>query len=154
VTKKRESKKKAANKRGPKPAEPTVVDAGRLEREAYIPDKEVQREFAEAERLGAGGTEQLNRELSEHHSRTPELSAGDLDADWARADIGEETAGGSVATPDQDIVEEIGEALGVTYEDNEPLRSAEKLEERDRKRWELDPASSEDYKKRVNNEGE
>jgi hypothetical protein len=154
VTKKRESKKKAAHKRAPKPTKPTVVDTGRLEREAYIPGKEVQREFDEAERLGAGGAEQLSRELSEHHSRTPELSAGDLDADWARADVGEETAGGSVATPDQDVVEEIGQALGVTYEDNEPLRSGEKLEERDRKRWELDPASSEDYKKRVNHERE
>jgi Family of unknown function (DUF6335) len=154
VTKKRESKKKAIKKSAPKRDEAAVVDAGRLEREAYIPDEDVQREFAEAERLGAAGAEQLNRELSEHHSRTPELSAGDLDADWARADVGEETAGGSVATPDQDIVEEIGEALGVTYEDNEPLRSAEKIEERDRKRWELDPASSEGYKKRVNNEEE
>ena len=159
MTKKRESKKKAAsrkavNKKARQPDEENVIDAGRLERPAYVPDGEVLEEFVEAERLGTAGAEQLNRELSEHHSRTPELSAGDLDADWARADIGEETAGGSVATPDQDIVEEIGEALGVTYEDNEPLRSAEKLEERDRKRWELDPASSEDYKKRVNNEGE
>jgi hypothetical protein len=159
VTKKKESKVKAAKKKAVKkkihpPGEDSVIDAGRLERPAYIPDEEVLEEFVEAERLGAAGAEQLNRELSEHHSRTPELSAGDLDADWARADIGEETAGGSVATPDQDIVEEIGEALGVTYEDNEPLRSAEKLEKRDRKRWELDPASSEDYKKRVEKEGE
>ena len=51
-------------------------------------------------------------------------------------------------------MEEIGEALGVTYEDNEPLHTTEKVGERDRKRWELDPASSEDYNDRVNREGE
>ena len=129
------------------------IDAGTAESEQYEPGEEVQQEFAEAQRLAAGG-EQLIRELREHHSRTPDLSAGDIDADWGRADIGEETVGGSAPTPDQDIVEELGEAVGLTYEDNEPLHSTEKVEERDRKRWELDPASSEDYNDRVNHEGE
>ena len=129
------------------------IDAGTAESEQYEPDEEVQQEFADAQRLAAGG-EQLIRELREHHSRTPDLSAGDIDADWGRADIGEETVGGSAPTPDQDIVEELGEAVGLTYEDNEPLHTTEKVEERDRKRWELDPASSEDYNDRVNREGE
>ncbi len=129
------------------------IDAGTAESEQYEPDEEVQQEFAEAQRL-AGGGEQLIRELREHHSRTPDLSAGDIDADWGRADIGEETVGGSAPTPDQDIVEELGEAVGLTYEDNEPLHTTEKVEERDRRRWELDPASSEDYNDRVNHEGE
>ena len=92
----------------------------------------MQEEFREAQRLGSGG-EHLIRELREHHSRTPDLSAGDIDADWARADVGEETVGGSAPTPDQDIVEEVGEAVGLTYEDNEPLHTTEKVEERDRK---------------------
>jgi len=129
------------------------IDAGTAESEVYEPDEEVSREFAEAQRL-ASGSEVLRRELREHHSRTPDLSAGDIDADWARADIGEETVGGSSPTPDQDIVDELGEAVGLTYEDNEPLHSTEKVEERDRRRWELDPASSEDYNERVNHEGE
>jgi hypothetical protein len=129
------------------------IDAGTAESEQYEPDEEVQEEFREAQRLGSGG-EHLIRELREHHSRTPDLSAGDIDADWARADVGEETVGGSAPTPDQDIVEEVGEAVGLTYEDNEPLHTTEKVEERDRKRWELDPASSEDYNDRVNREGE
>ncbi|HWP43993.1 MAG TPA: DUF6335 family protein [Blastocatellia bacterium] len=129
------------------------IDAGTAESEQYEPDEEVQEEFREAQRLGSG-SEHLRRELREHNSRTPDLSAGDLDADWARADVGEETVGGSVPTPDQDIVEELGEAVGLTYEDNEPLHTTEKVEERDRKRWELDPASSEDYHDRVNREGE
>ena len=129
------------------------IDAGTAETEVYEPDEEVQQEFEEAQRLASGG-EQLARELREHHSRTPELSGGDIDADWARADIGDETVGGSSPTPDQDVVDELGEAVGLIYEDNEPLHSAEKVEERDRKRWELDPASSEDYNDRVNREGE
>lgn len=129
------------------------IDAGDAESEQYQAGDEVAQEFADASRLGSGA-EQLKRELREHHSRTPQLSGGDLDADWARADIGDETVGGSAPTPDQDIVEELGEAVGLTYEDNEPLNTGEKVEERDRKRWELDPASSEDYNDRVNREGE
>jgi hypothetical protein len=129
------------------------IDAGLAESEQFEPDEEVLREFAEAQRLGMGG-EQLSRELRQHHSNTPEISAGDIDADWRRGDVGEETVGGSAPTPDQDIVDELGEAVGLTYEDNEPLHTTEKVEERDRHRWELDPASSEDYNDRVNHEGE
>lgn len=129
------------------------IDAGNAESEQYEPSEEVQLEFAEAQRLAAGG-EHLKRELEQHGSVGPELSGGDLDADWARADVGEETVGGSAPTPDQDVVDELGAAVGLTYEDNEPLRTTEKVEERDRKRWEMDPASSEDYNHRVNHEGE
>lgn len=129
------------------------VDAGTAETEEFVPDEEVLLEFAEAQRLGSAGGA-LAEELREHHSRTPDLSGGDIDADWRRADVGEETVSGSAPTPDQDIVDELGEAVGLTYEDNEPLRANEKVAERDRKRWELDPASSEDYNKRVNHEGE
>lgn len=83
-------------------------------------------------------------------SVSPELSGGDLDARWDQAEAGgEETAGGSVPTPDQDVVEEIGRAVGVTYQDGEPLRAGRKEEERDEHRWELDPASAEDYEERA-----
>ena len=51
-------------------------------------------------------------------------------------------------TPDQDIVDDIGKALGVEYQDNEELKGSDKVVERDRHRWELDPASSEDYQER------
>ena len=134
-------------------SKPEFIDAGRAESKQYEADEEIQQEFEDAQRFASGG-EQLQRELREHHSRTPLLSGGDVDADWARADIGDETVGGSSPTPDQDIVDELGEAVGLTYEDNEPLQSSEKVSERDRKRWELDPASSEDYNDRVNHEGE
>jgi hypothetical protein len=60
---------------------------------------------------------------------------------------GEEGPGGDNPTPDQDIVDEIGKAVGLEYHDVEPL-DAEKVVERDKHRWELDPASSEDYRDR------
>jgi len=61
---------------------------------------------------------------------------------------GEEAPGGDNPTPDQDIVDDIGKALGVEYADNEELKASDKVTERDKHRWELDPASSEDYKER------
>src|SRR5215469_17664797 len=130
-----------------------MIDAGSLEFEKFEPDDEVKQEFSEVQRL-ASGRELLLRQLREHHSKSPELSGGDIDADWEGADVGDETVGGSAATPNQDVVEELGEAVGLTYQDNEPLHSEQKLQGRDRKRWELDPASSEDYFDRVNKEGE
>jgi hypothetical protein len=57
---------------------------------------------------------------------------------------GEESVGGSTPTPDQDIVDELGQALGIGYEDYEPLHTADKLEDRDQDRWELNPASVEE----------
>jgi hypothetical protein len=112
-----------------------------------VPEGDVQQEFDDAQRLGTG-SDQLSRRLRDHHSRTPKLSGGDIDAAWDQADVGEETVGGSTPTPDQDVVDELGEAVGLTYEDNEELRTTEKLEERDRHRWDLDPASADDYLER------
>ncbi len=77
------------------------------------------------------------------------LYGGDVDAAQHQTDAGEETVGGSSPTPDQDVVEELGNAVGVTYEDNEPLRFGDKLAGRDAQRWELNHASSEDYRERL-----
>ncbi len=69
---------------------------------------------------------------------------------WDREEAaGEESASGSSPSPDEDVVDEIGREAGVTYEEGEPLRVGEKEEERDEHRWELDPASSEDYAGRL-----
>ncbi|HEY6332307.1 MAG TPA: DUF6335 family protein [Blastocatellia bacterium] len=133
--------------------ETLFIDAGMAEAEEFDADEEVQEEFSEAQRL-AGGGEVLVRGLREHHDTSPILSGGDVDADWEHSDSGEETVGGSAPTPGQDVVDELGEAVGIRYEDNEPLHTTEKLDERDRNRWELDPASSDDYNVRVNHEGE
>jgi hypothetical protein len=110
---------------------------------SYTEDEEIEADFAERQQLAVGGRKVLEEELDEHHSASPKLSGGDLDADWQSANqAGEETVGGSVATPDQDRVDELGEAAGLTYEDDEPLQGEEKIRERDRNRWELNPESA------------
>jgi hypothetical protein len=87
--------------------------------------------------------------LFEHRNMSPEIAGGDVDVDLEDAYFtGEEAPGGDNPTPDQDIVDDIGKALGVEYNDDEELKSADKLTKRDQHRWELDPASSEDYKDR------
>jgi hypothetical protein len=92
------------------------------------------------------GRRELQQAYREHTETGPELTAGDVDADWQDAyAVGDEAPGGDNPTPDQDRVDDIGKALGVEYEDNEELKASEKIIERDRHRWELDPASAEDY---------
>jgi uncharacterized protein DUF6335 len=81
-------------------------------------------------------------------ARDADVSGGDPDASLSQPDAGEEVVGGDNPTPDQDIVENLGKSAGVTYEDQQPLEFGEKLERRDLNRWELNPASSEDYQVR------
>jgi len=98
---------------------------------------------ASAARSGRRG---LSDKFHEHTETSPAITGGDIDADWESAySVGDEAPGGDNPTPDQDIVDDIGKALGVQYEDNEELKSEKKISDRDKKRWELDPASAEDY---------
>jgi len=93
----------------------------------------------------SGRLEQHQKER-EHTETSPVMTAGDVDADWEEAyAVGDEAPGGDNPTPDQDRVDDIGKALGVEYEDNEELKASDKITERDKHRWELDPASAEDY---------
>jgi len=95
------------------------------------------------------GRAEVEQERQQHRTMTPGITAGDVDVDVENAYFsGDEAPGGDNPTPDQDIVDDIGKALGVEYQDNEELHSTDKLEKRDKHRWELDPASSEDYKDR------
>jgi len=121
--------------------------------EYYKPSPEILEEFVDAAKQ-TSGYQLIMREMQEHHSASPKLSAGDIAAAWDRADVGEETVGGPSPTPDQDVVDQLGEAVGLTYEDNEPLDIEKKVAKRDERRWELDPASSEGYAMRVSHEGE
>jgi Family of unknown function (DUF6335) len=92
------------------------------------------------------GRAELAEKVRNHTSTGPAMTAGDLDADWESAEsVGDEAPGGDNPTPDQDVVDEIGRALGVEYDDDEELRGGDEIIERDRNRWELDPASSDDY---------
>lgn len=95
------------------------------------------------------GRHEMREDRLEHTEASPVITAGDVDADWQSAyHTGDEAPGGDNPTPDQDRVDDIGKALGVEYQDNEELKASDKIAERDRHRWELDPASSEDYRER------
>src|SRR5688572_3841556 len=95
------------------------------------------------------GRRALKDRFEEHTETSPALTAGDVDADWESAySVGDEAPGGDNPTPDQDIVDDIGRAVGVEYQDNEELKGEEKIIKRDRNRWELDPASSDDWEDR------
>jgi hypothetical protein len=85
-----------------------------------------------------------------HTETSPRLTGGDPDADWVGAwSAGDEAVGGSVATPDQSIVDELGDALGVAQDlDAEVVTSAEILAERDRRRWDLEREALEERKGR------
>jgi hypothetical protein len=92
------------------------------------------------------GRQHLEDTKADHPETSPVMTSGDVDADWEDAySVGDEAPGGDNPTPDQDRVDEIGKALGVTYDDNEELKASDKIADRDKHRWELDPASSEDY---------
>lgn len=98
--------------------------------------------------LESGGRTMHDR-MEEYTSASPELTGGDVDAAWDQAEmVGDEAVGGTVATPDQSIVQELGAAVGLDYDDRVFLRTNDILEERDADRWELDPTSSEDYQDR------
>ena len=87
----------------------------------------------------------------EHMMNEPDytLTGGDVDANYEDAEaVGEESVGGTVETPDQDVVEELAAAVGIQTDDRSFLRTNDMLEERDDRRWELDPKSSEDYQER------
>ncbi len=119
-------------------------DAVMDEIQQYTLDIEVQEDFEERQNM-ATKAESLEEELQENTHQSPKLSGGDIDAAWEYSDqAGEESVGASVPTPDQDVVDELGEAIGVTYDDDEELDTAEKLGERDLNRWEMNPASARD----------
>lgn len=99
------------------------------------------------------GRSEMREARTQHTEAGPALTGGDVDASWEDAyAVGDEAPGGDNPTPDQDRVDDIGKALGVQYEDNEELKGAEKIQDRDRHRWELDPASSDDYVDRSKDE--
>ena len=121
----------------------------RLAEEAVVPGAPSTLGYAQKASSAESGHQRYNQKKSEHTEGGTVLTGGDMDSDWNDAySSGEETPGGDMSTPDQDVVEEIGRALGVEYEDAEELKGSDKIIERDRNRWEYDQASAEDYKDR------
>lgn len=103
-----------------------------------VPDEEMQ-EFINEEIEGAPkAPDELLQRLDEHNSSSPADSGGDIDAEWEDVnDSGAESVFGHNPTPDQSEVEANAHAMGVDFQDNEPLDLLEKMEKRDRDRFEL-----------------
>ncbi len=108
----------------------------------YVPDPEIE-EFMEGEISRAPkDPELLAHRLRENTAASPSDAGGDLDASWEDVtNSGAESVAGHNPTPDQSDVEENAHALGVSFEDNEELEFIDKIERRDRERFELDPRS-------------
>ena len=106
-------------------------------------------DFDRSASAARSGRRELRERYDEHTETGPALTGGDVDADWESAySVGDEAPGGDNPTPDQDVVDDIGRAVGVEYQDNEELKGDAKISKRDRNRWELDPASSDDWDER------
>jgi hypothetical protein len=109
--------------------------------DAPVADEEVQDLMNEEIEHAPKAPGELSQRLREHHSTSPADSGGDIDAEWEDAnDSGAESFGGHNPTPDQSDVEENAHAMGINFEDNEPL-DLEKIDNRDRDRYEMKEGS-------------
>jgi hypothetical protein len=103
-----------------------------------VPDEEFQQFLNEEIASAPTAPQELLDRLEEHNSASPADSGGDVDADWEDVnDSGAEAVFGHNPTPDQSEVEANAHAMGVDFQDNEPLDLLEKMEKRDRDRFEL-----------------
>ena len=111
----------------------------------FIPDPEIE-QFMEQEIARAPkDPDQLAHRLRNNTAASPKDAGGDLDASWEDVnESGSESVGGDNPTPDQSMVEENANAVGVNFEDNEELDFLEKIEKRDRDRYELNESSKAD----------
>ncbi|GFE71382.1 DUF6335 family protein [Chroococcus sp. FPU101] len=125
-----------------------------------INDDDIPQEYTESYGTGVHelpgyieGGRTMHQRDSEFNEADAILTGGDIDANYEQANaVGDEAVGGTVATPDQDIVDELGEAVGLNMADGEWLHTDEILTLRDDRRWELEPKSSEDYEERRSDE--
>ncbi len=123
-----------------------LPDVERLEAESQKPTDPLPGNESRDLLSARAGHDELRQRLRLHTETSPELTAGDIDARWEDAYAsGDEAPGGDNPTPDQDRVDDIGRALGIRYDDRQELQGGDEITERDRHRWEYDPASSEDW---------
>ena len=86
--------------------------------------------------------DELLERINEHNASSPADSGGDIDADWEEVNTtGSESVFGHNPTPDQSDVEKNAHAMGIDFQDNEPLDFVKKLEKRDHDRFELEEGS-------------
>ena len=111
----------------------------------FVPDPEIEECMEEEISRAPKDPELLAHRLRNNTAASPLDSGGDLDATWEDVnEDGSETVAGDNPTPDQSVVEENARAVGVSFEDNEELEFIDKIERRDRDRFELDPRSKAD----------
>jgi hypothetical protein len=89
------------------------------------------------EEIAVGGASPLENRTDDDLDTEPDLAE----------EIGVESIGGAVTTPDWNDVEDLAAAVGIGTPDREMLHTNEILEDRDLDRWELDPQSAEDFEK-------
>jgi hypothetical protein len=143
------AKRQAARKSQGTPKKLPRLDRVRRTLEEAVPTPPSSLDMERRGSAARTGRAEMAEHLHDHAGMTPAITAGDVDVDLEDAYFtGDEAPGGDNPTPDQDVVDDIGKALGVQYDDNEELKASEKIIERDKHRWEMDPASSEDYKDR------
>ncbi|MGE3467531.1 MAG: DUF6335 family protein [Pyrinomonadaceae bacterium] len=106
-----------------------------------LPDREIEQtrkdEIADAPSV----PNELREEIIENYPEaSPADSGGDIDAEWQEVETtGSENVFGHNPTPDQSNVEANAHAMGVNFEDKEPLNFTEKMEKRDEDRQKLEP---------------
>jgi hypothetical protein len=152
----RAAKPKASAAPKPKAIRPPARTAPGLNRERrvvrdddIVPSPPSSLDFDRSASAARSGRRELRERYEEHTETGPAMTGGDVDADWESAySVGDEAPGGDSPTPDQDLVDDIGRAVGIEYQDNEELKGEAKIAKRDRNRWELDPASSDDWDER------
>ncbi len=107
-----------------------------------VADEDVQQLMDEEIVQAPKDPHELQQRLREHHSTSPADSGGDIDAEWEDAnDSGAESVFGHNPTPDQSDVEENAHAMGINFEDNEPLDFEKKMSDRDKNRFEMQEGS-------------
>ena len=107
----------------------------------FVADPEIE-ELMEDEIAHAPKDPDLLAQRLRNTAASPQDAGGDLDAAWEVVnESGSETFAGDTPTPDQSNVEENARAIGVSFEDNEELDFLDKIERRDRNRYELEEQS-------------
>ena len=111
----------------------------------YVPDPDIEQFMEEEIARAPKDPDKLAGRLRQNTAASPRDSAGDPDASWADVnDSGTESVSGDNPTPDQSLVEENAAVVVVNLEENEELDVLDKIERRDRDRFELDERSKAD----------
>ena len=110
-----------------RPRHPLSLDRNRRhlpELEDNVPTPPSSLDLDRTPSAARSGRREMREARLQHNETSPELTGGDVDANWEDAyAVGDEAPGGDNPTPDQDRVDDIGKALGVQYEDSEELKA-------------------------------